>query len=114
MLRRFLITVAALTGLAAPAAAQPFPQIPLPPQTLPASSPIDGQWFFRGDPYQPCYVQTVASPYGTRLIFTNEKGTSADARLSPDARHVTIPSWNLVGTVNSNSIIWPNGDFWAR
>jgi hypothetical protein len=78
------------------------------------SSPVDGPWFFRGDPWQPCYVQTVPGPQGPILLFTNEKGTRAFGWLSRDGRRVTIPDWNLTGTVRGNALVWPNGDFWGR
>ncbi len=91
----------------------PFP-VPIPrPQPQPGS-PIDGPWYFRGDPRQPCFIQTVNGPRGPALLFTNEKGTDALGHLSRDGRRVTIPDWNLSGTVRGNAIVWPNGDFWAR
>ena len=115
MFRKFLIAAAVLTGLTSMANAQPFPRVPFPPrQPIPAPSPIDGPWFFRGDQFQPCYVETVATPFGTELIFTNEKGTPARARLSRDGKRVTIPEWNLIGRVKGDAIVWPNGDFWGR
>jgi len=83
-------------------------QMPSPP------SPVDGRWFFRGNPYQPCSIQSVMTPAGPRLVFINEKGTSAEGWLSQDGRQVTIPDWNLTGTVQNNAIVWPNGDFWGR
>ncbi len=89
----------------------PFPRLPAP---APQPSPVDGPWYFRGDPYQPCHVETVLTPRGPRLIFTNEKGTPAEGWLSRDGRRVTIPDWNLTGSVRGNAIVWPNGDFWGR
>lgn len=88
----------------------PFP----PPAPVPAGSPIDGPWYFRGDPQKPCYIQTMNGPRGPELVFTNENGTEALGRLSRDGRRVTIPDWNLTGTVRRNAIVWPNGDFWGR
>jgi hypothetical protein len=81
---------------------------------MPRPSPVDGAWFFRGDPHKPCYVQTVAGPRGPYLVFTNENGTEADGWLSRNGRQVTIPDWNLIGTVRGNALVWPNGDFWHR
>jgi hypothetical protein len=77
-------------------------------------SAVDGMWFFRGNPMQPCFIQTVPGPNGPMLMFTNEKGTSAFGTLSRSGRQVTIPGWNLTGTVRGNALVWPNGDFWSR
>jgi hypothetical protein len=114
MFRKIMFTTAILAGLASTVEAQPVPRLPFSPQSFPISASIEGPWFFRGDPFQPCSVQTVATPFGPRLIVTNEKGTSAGARLSRDGRRLTIPAWNLVGTLRGNSLVWPNGDFWSR
>ena len=101
MLRCFIITAALAFG--GQSIAQP-----------PPPSPVDGRWYFRGSPFHPCSIQTVATPVGLRLIFTNEKGTPAEGWLSKDGKRVTIPDWNLVGKVRGDSIVWPNGDFWGR
>lgn len=101
---RYLILAAAL-AFGGQLAAQP---------RLPPRSPVDGQWFFRGNPFYPCSIQTVATPMGLRLTFTNEKGTPAEGWLSKDGKRVTIPDWNLVGRVKGDAIVWPNGDFWGR
>ena len=85
------------------------PAIPAPQQ-----SSVDGVWYFRGDPTKPCSVQTVAAPSGPYLVFTNENGTPAAGQVSGDGRRVTIPDWNLTGTVSGNALVWPNGDFWSR
>lgn len=100
---RSLFLAAAVATTAGPVSAQ-----------LPAPSPVDGQWYFRGDPFQPAYIETVATPRGLRLILTNEKGTRAEGWLSRNGRQVTVPAWNLVGRVRRDAIIWPNGDFWGR
>lgn len=98
-------------GTASLALAQPpFP----PPAPVPGASPIDGVWYFRGDPQKPCYVQTVRGPRGPALVFTNENGTEALGQLTRNGRQVTIPDWNLTGTVRANALVWPNGDFWGR
>lgn len=114
MLRNSILAAVVLAGTAVTLDAQPFPRLPFPPPQPVPASPVDGRWFFRGDPFQPCSVQTVAGPAGPRLIFTNEKGTPAEGRLSRDGRRVTIPDWNLIGTVRRDAIVWPNGDFWGR
>ena len=57
---------------------------------------------------------SVATPQGPGLVVTNEKGTPAYGWLSRDGRRLTIPDWNLTGTVRGNQIVWPNRDFWAR
>jgi hypothetical protein len=114
---RWLFAIILLVGVTAAAGAQ-SPSPPTYPPSRPGMSvppaPVDGQWFFRGDPRQPCYVQTVPGPRGPALVFTNEKGTQAYGRLSRDGRRVTIPDWNLTGTVCGNALVWPNGDYWAR
>jgi len=113
MTSKWFLAVAVLAGTVAVADAQPpFPR-PLPPQ-VPAPGGIDDQWFFRGDPFQPTFIQTVPTPDGPALVFTNEKGTPAYGRLSRDGRHVVIPEWNLTGSLRGNAIVWPNGDFWGR
>jgi len=111
--RKWLFATLLAVGATSVAAAQPpFPSpVPIP---LPRPSPVDGTWFFRGDPSKPCSVQTVAGPQGPYLVFTNENGTSAAGRLSRDGRRVTIPDWNLTGTVRGDALVWPNGDFWRR
>lgn len=97
---------------------QPFPQQPFPQQPFPQQPQgpggVDGQWFFRGDQFQPTFIETVATPDGPALLFTNEKGGQAYGRMSRDGRRVTIPDWNLTGTVRGNALVWPNGDFWGR
>ena len=97
---RYLILAAAFGG---PVLAQP--PIPVP------QSAVDGRWFFRGNPFHPCSIQSIATPAGPRLVFTNENGTPAEGWLSRDGRRVTIPDWNLVGRIRANAIVWPNGDF---
>lgn len=121
MFRTLALAAAVLIGSTAALDAQPWPQfpVPIPPQPRPlppGSSPMDGQWFFRGDRFQPCFIQSVATPGGQGVIVTNEKGTSAYGRVSRDGRRVTIPDWNIVGTLRENGrvLVWPNGDFWGR
>lgn len=123
--------VAAIVLAAAPASvsvAQPFPQpfprpVPQPfpqpfpqplPQPFPQASPVDGRWFFRGDPLKPCFAQTVPGPRGPFIVFTNEQGTQASGWLRPNGREVTIPGWNLTGTLKGDRLVWPNGDYWQR
>jgi hypothetical protein len=86
----------------------------VPPARSTIPAPVDGVWYFRGDPSKPCSVQTVAGPSGTYLVFTNENGTPAAGWLSGDGCQVTIPDWNLTGTVRGEALVWPNGDFWGR
>ena len=118
MLRKFILAAATLFSSAAALDAQwprfpgPLPQAPQP--LPPGSSPIDGPWFFRGNPLQRCFIQSVSTPSGPGLLFTNEKGTSAFGWMSRNGRQVTIPDWNLTGTIRGNQIVWPNGDFWGR
>ncbi|HEY1191960.1 MAG TPA: hypothetical protein VGE74_30295 [Gemmata sp.] len=110
--RKWLFAALLATGTAAGTveAQPPFPT----PAPLPVESPIDGPWYFRGDPWKPCYIRTVNGPRGPALLFTNEKGSDALGYLSRDGRRVTIPDWNLTGTIRRNAIVWPNGDFWGR
>lgn len=120
MIRNLILAAAIAAGAGEAVSAQPGPQYPsrgpFPggPVPAPGPSPVDGPWYFRGDPYQPCNVETVLTPRGPRLIFTNEKGTPAEGWLSRDGRRVTIPDWNLTGSVRGNALVWPNGDFWGR
>ena len=102
---RYIVLTAALASSCGQLIAQP---------RLPGPSPIDGRWFFRGNPFSPCSIQTIATPMGKRLVFTNENGTPAEGWLSKDGKRVTIPDWNLIGKVRGNEIVWPNGDFWGR
>jgi hypothetical protein len=111
---KWLGAILLMAGAAAGAAAQPPYPWPRPVPQAPVGSPLDGQWFFRGDFRRPCFVQSVNGPRGPGLLFTNENGTDAFGWLSHDGRRVTIPDWNLTGTIRGNSIVWPNGDFWSR
>ena len=112
---KWLFAALLTAGTASAVAAQPpFPP-PIPaPAPAPRPAPVDGQWFFRGDPSKPCYVQTVRGPRGPILVFTNENGTEATGWLGRSGRQVTIPEWNLTGTVRGDALVWPNGDFWQR
>ena len=116
MIRNLILAAAVAAATGGAVTAQPSPRYPYPsvPTPAPQPSPVDGPWYFRGDPYQPCHVETVLTPRGPRLIFTNEKGTPAEGWLSRDGRRVTIPDWNLTGSVRGNALVWPNGDFWGR
>ena len=110
---KWLLAAILTAGAASAATAQPpfpFPR----PVPVPRLSPVEGQWYFRGDPNKPCYVQTVNGPQGPALLFTNENGTQAYGRLGRSGRQVTIPDWNLTGTIRGDSLVWPNGDFWQR
>ena len=110
--QKWLFAALLAVGTTSAAGAQPpFPPAPVP---VPRPSPVDGVWYFRGDQSKPCYVQTVAGPRGPYLVFTNENGTDATGRLSRDGRRVTIPDWNLTGTVRRDALVWPNGDSWRR
>ncbi len=106
---KWLLAALLAVGATATVAAQP----PL-PSAESRISPVDGQWYFRGDPTKPCYVQTIPDPRGWYQVFTNEHGTSATGSVSRSGRHVTIPEWNLTGTVRGNRLVWPNGDYWQR
>lgn len=107
-----ICTVVLLSGIAS---AQPpgQPYVPPGPPT-PLVSPVDGRWYFRGDPRYPCFVETITGRDGPRLLFTNEKGSEAIGFLSPDGRQVTIPSWNDSARLRGNMLIWQNGDYWSR
>jgi hypothetical protein len=109
-----IAVLAAGLWLAGAAAAQPPglpPGFPAPP---PPPSPLDGRWFFRGDPNQPCTVKSIWTPAGPMIVVVNEKGTPAAAQFSRFGVRLTVPEWGIVGTVRANAIVWPNGDFWAR
>src|SRR5438045_740031 len=110
---KWLFAALVTAGAACAVGAQPpFP--PPRPIPAPAPSPVDGGWYFRGDPLKPCFIETIATPRGPSLVVTNENGTHASAWLSRDGRRLTIPDWNLTGTVRGDRLVWPNGDFWAR
>lgn len=113
MIRAALFVAVLAAGSAADLAAQPFPGRFPPPLPRPQFG-IEGVWYFRGDPFQPASVQSQWTPHGPQLVFVNERGSPAAARLSRDGRRVEIPEWNLVGRVYPDRIVWPNGDFWAR
>jgi hypothetical protein len=124
MIRTLIITATILAGTAAGSIAQPpypFPQPPRYPQypprpqlPNPGASPVDGIWYFRGDPNQPTSIQTVQTPFGPEIIVTNEKGSPSPASLSADGRRLSVYDWNITGRVRGSRIIWPNGDFWGR
>jgi hypothetical protein len=115
LFKRWLFAIVLAAGAASALAAQPPFPIPQPiPAPVPRPSPVDGRWFFRGDPSKPCYIQTVSTPSGPQLLLTNENGTQAYGSLSRSGRQVTIPDWNLIGTVRGDALVWPNGDFWHR
>lgn len=128
MFRTCLLSSAVLFAVSVSAVAQPFPPVGFPRQPFPPGgfpqqpfpqqpgqgSPLDGPWYFRGDPNQPCYIQTIPGPQGPMMVFTNEKGSQAYGRLAWGGRRVVVYDWNLTGAYYGNRIIWPNGDFWAR
>jgi hypothetical protein len=91
----------------------PQPQFPVP---IPHGSAFDGQWYFRGDPTKPAYIQSVATQRGQQVILTNEKGSPAMGWVSRDGNRVVVPEWDIVGTLREGgrALVWPNGDFWAR
>ncbi|HEX4608201.1 MAG TPA: hypothetical protein VH092_08340 [Urbifossiella sp.] len=103
--------VVALVGIAT-AAGQP-PPLPGPPPP-PPPSPLDGTWYFRGNPAQPCQVKTIWTPTGPLLVLVNEKGTPAAGVLGRFAARVSVPEWGVVGSVRPNALVWPNGDYWSR
>ena len=112
---RTLSITAIVFATAGEAAAQPhvpYPRMPYP--QVPVASPIEGVWYFRGDPSQPAYIRTVQTPAGPQVIATNEKGSSSPAELSPDGRRVFVYEWNIEGRLRGRRLVWPNGDFWAR
>jgi hypothetical protein len=113
MFRTAVIASALAVGAVTQLTAQPFPG-PFPPPGPGPQAGIEGVWYFRGDPFQPCSVQTQLTPFGPQLVFVNEKGSPAAARLVAGGRRVDIPEWNLSGRVYPDRIVWPNGDFWAR
>ncbi|MDB5307203.1 MAG: hypothetical protein JWO38_1405 [Gemmataceae bacterium] len=118
MFRNWILAAVVLAGSAGILDAQPFPR-PLPaqpgpfPPPAPAPARVDGPWYFRGDPRQPCFIETIDTPRGPMLVFTNEKGSQAYGRLGWGGR-VIVYDWDLVGYVRGNYLIWPNGDFWSR
>ncbi len=137
MIRTLALSAMILAGTAAESFAQPpyrysfpqsqypypnpYPESPRFPQRAPrpqfpnrTPNSVDGMWYFRGDPNQPAYIETVRTPFGTQLIVTNEKGSPAQGELSPDGRRLLVYDWNITGRVQGNYLIWPNGDFWSR
>jgi len=126
---RTLIAVALVSvGAVGAADARPYRQYPYPPQIpvpqypsypapqvpVPPTAGIEGQWYFRGDPNQPCSVQTVLTPNGPQTVLTNEKGTSTAGRIIFGGQRVIAYDWNITGELRGNALVWPNGDFWAR
>ena len=118
MFRTGILAALVLVGSVGALDAQ-FPRRPLPPfpqqiPPIPPASPVDGQWFFRGDRFQPCYIQTIPGPGGPRVIVTNEKGSQTEGWLNRSGTRLTIPEWNIIGTLRGDALVWPNGDFWGR
>jgi hypothetical protein len=121
MFRTLILTAVILACTSAGLLAQahdPFPQTRNPhiPQQAPnpTASPVDGIWYFRGDPNQPASIQTMNTPWGLHLVVTNEKGSPSLGELSPDGRRVSVYEWNITGRIRGSRLIWPNGDFWSR
>ena len=106
---KWLFAALLTVGFTSSTAAQP----PFPP-TRPRPSPLEGVWFFRGDPQRPCFIETVTGPRGMRLLLTNEQGTEASGQPSANGMRVFVPSWRVTGTLHGDRLIWPNGDFWQR
>jgi hypothetical protein len=113
MFRAAVFAVLVAAGAATHLGAQPFPGRFPPPYPTPNRG-VEGVWYFRGDPLQPCSVQAQWGPAGPQLVFVNEKGTPAAAYLSRDGGRVEIPEWGTAGRVYPHRIVWANGDFWAR
>lgn len=118
MLRKWLLSIALLGGMAGLAAAQPpflpgqrLPQLPAQPIGL------EGQWFMSGDPFQPCYVQANPDPRGPRLLFTNERGEQSWGDFIRGGSQVIVYDWGgggLIGDLRRNAILWHNGTTWLR
>jgi hypothetical protein len=96
---------ALLVLFAASAPAQP--QAP-----APRRSPLEGVWYFRGDPQRVCFIETVNGPKGPRILLTNEHGDEASGSYTNG--RVSVPGWKIGGTVRGNRLTWSNGDFWER
>lgn len=119
-MRRWILAAILILGSTGVVVAQNYPQYPYPypyPNPTPnvPRSQIDGQWFFRGDPSKPCYIETVYTPQGPQLVLTNENGSQSSGRLLRDGRHFIAYDWNReVALVRGNTILWPGGGFWTR
>lgn len=113
MFRILTIAAALLLAPSFAAAVPPFPtQLPGSPGW--PRSPIEGVWYFRGDPDQPAYIHTVQTPFGPLAYATNEKGSTSRAEISPNGRRIFVHEWNIEGRLYGRRLVWPNGDFWAR
>jgi hypothetical protein len=106
--RHICFCVCVLTLPAAPALAQ----VPGPAAPAPRRSPLEGVWYFRGDPQRVCFIETVNGPKGPRILLTNEHGDEASGSYTNG--RVSVPGWKLGGTVRGNRLVWSNGDFWER
>ena len=114
MYRTWILALVVLAGAEACAEAQRSYRLP-----APAAFPsLEGQWFYAGDPRQPCYIDMETGGFrGPRLIFTNERGEQTEGRLLEDGRRVLAYNWgggNLVGDVRRTTIEWRNGTTWTR
>jgi hypothetical protein len=106
---------AAILGVALATAVGTAPAQPPRPQPAPALTGLEGWWFMSGDPFQPCYIQSIPGPWGPYLILTNEKGDRSRGRLLLEGRRIIADDWGkLVGDVYGNRIEWRNGTDWYR
>jgi hypothetical protein len=111
MYRNVILAALLLVGSAAVTEAQyygrPFPTA--------RGGPVEGTWYYQGDPTAPCSVEVVPGPTGApRLVLTNENGEQSRGRLLPGGRLVA-DDWGLLhGRVVGNTIRWENGTVWSR
>lgn len=116
MFRLAILTLILAAGTTATVSAQPIRFPPGPPVPAP-QTPLDGQWFMSGDPFKPCFIQSVSVPGGVILILTNEKGQQSRGRFILGGRRIVADDWDgLTGDINrkGNAILWRNGTDWLR
>jgi hypothetical protein len=81
-----------------------------PPARIPN---LNGTWYMRGNPDQPCRI-IQRRPDG-RALFINENGSRAEGFVRGD--HVFVPDWNNGrgerGRIQGDRILWP-GSYWSR
>jgi hypothetical protein len=77
----------------------------------PTAQDMAGTWFMSGNPNLPCYiVPSRTAP--DRATFINENGDQVGGFIR--GNRVSVPSWNLGGWFDGNTIRWDNQSVWTR